>query len=195
MTRKAITLELWIRRQTSHPHGRRNCEPRFINISNASTSFILRLRAIRASKAAGKKPGLGQTAHIAVTTSMPTLKQLTCCVECELSKTPLQEFQTTYSDGYVETYIAVPGLPTPFSIHLQSNGYIAPGLSMFVYIDGVYQCNRNRQNLKMPGENITKKQTEVNFRVRQKEQMSCIGSFYGKPWKFERVNIGTLTIR
>lgn len=124
---------------------------------------------------------------------MPTLKQLTCNVEWELSQTPLQEFQTTYSDGYVETYLAVPELPTPFSIHLQSNGYIAPGLSIFVYIDGVYQCNRNRQNLKIPDENTTKKQTEVNFRVRQREQMSENGTFYGKPWKFERVNIRTLT--
>ncbi len=133
--------------------------------------------------------------HVANVPRMPTLKQLTCSVEWELSKIPLQEYQTTYSDGYVETHIAVPELPTPFSIHLQSNGYIAPGLSMFVYIDGVYQCNRNRQNLRIPDKNTTKKQTEVNFRVRQKEELSWNGSIHGKPWKFERVNIGALTKR
>jgi len=48
---------------------------------------------------------------------------------------------------------------------------------------------------KIPDETTTKKQTEVNFRVRQKEQMSWNGSFYGKSWKFERANIGTLNAR
>ena len=32
----------------------------------------------------------------------------------------------------METYIAVPEEPTPFSIRLTSKGYIAPGLAMFV---------------------------------------------------------------
>jgi len=101
---------------------------------------------------------------------------------------PFQEFHTTYSDGYVETYTAVPTTPTPFSIHLESNGYIAPGLSMFVYMDGVYQCNRNRQNLKLPDEAIKKSKTEVNFRVRQKEEMLEDGTFNGRSWRFARVN-------
>ena len=65
---------------------------------------------------------------------MPTLKHLTCNVEWTGSSIALQEFQTTYADGYVETYIAVPPIPTPFSVHLQSNSYIAPGLAMFVYV-------------------------------------------------------------
>ena len=120
---------------------------------------------------------------------MPTLKQLTCNVEWEGSATPLQEFQTTYSDGFVETYIAVPEVPSPFSINLQSGGYIAPGLSMFVYIDGIYQCNRNRQNLMLPGEDVSKRQTEINFRVRQRELMMSDGTFVGKPWKFSKANL------
>ena len=121
---------------------------------------------------------------------MPTLKQLTCSVEWESTSVALQEFRTTYSDGYVETYIVVPHNPTPFSIHLQSNGYIAPGLSMFVYMDGVYQCNRLRRNLRMPEDDSPKHHTEIDFRVRQKEQMLSNGKFFGMAWNFNRVNIG-----
>lgn len=64
---------------------------------------------------------------------MPTLKQLTCNVEWAGSRLSLQEYNTIYADGYVETFIAVPSTPTPFSVHLKSQGYIAPGLAMFVY--------------------------------------------------------------
>lgn len=56
---------------------------------------------------------------------MPTLKQLTCTVEWTGSNVPLQEFQPTYGDGYVHTFIAVPPIQTPFSVHLTSHGYIA----------------------------------------------------------------------
>jgi hypothetical protein len=121
---------------------------------------------------------------------MPNLKQLTCTVEWTGSNLALQEHQTTYADGYVETYIAIPSTPIPFSVHLKSNGYIAPGLAMFVYMDGVYQCNRNRHNLRIPDENTTRRQTEVDFRVRQKEELLADGTFQGKQWKFEKVNIG-----
>ena len=122
---------------------------------------------------------------------MPTLKQLTCNVEWAGSNIALDEYQTTYADGYVETYIAVPPTPTPFSVHLRSNGYIAPGLAMFVYMDGIYQCNRNRHNLRLPDGSTTRRQTEIDFRVRQKEELLSDGNFQGKQWKFEKVNIGT----
>lgn len=122
---------------------------------------------------------------------MPTLKQLTCTVEWDGSPSPLDEFQTAYSDGYVETYIAVPDGTTPFSVRLRSDSYIAPGLSMFVYMDGVYQCNRNRQKLKPQEQARSKIQTEVDFVVRQKEQMLESGAFIGRPWRFNRVNAGT----
>ena len=120
---------------------------------------------------------------------MPTLKQLTCTIEWSTSGTslPLPEYQTSYSDGIVETYIAVPPLPTPFSIRLKSDGYIAPGLSMFVYIDGEYQCNRGRNNLKIPDGRIPTNQTEVNFVLRQKEEAIAPGDFFGKAWRFEKV--------
>ncbi|KAL2037699.1 hypothetical protein N7G274_009644 [Stereocaulon virgatum] len=120
---------------------------------------------------------------------MPTLKHLTCHVEWASSQVPLSEFQTAYADGYVETYIAVPSFPTPFEVHLTSDGYIAPGLAMFVFMDGVYQCNRNRQNLQIPGEDVPKNLTEINFQVNQKERQIEDGSFHGKDWRFEKVNI------
>lgn len=121
---------------------------------------------------------------------MPTLKHLTCHVEWSSSNIPLEEYNTTYTDGYVSTYIAIPSTPTPFSIHLTSHGYIAPGLAMFVYMDGVYQVNRNRRNLKIPGEGTKRSHTEVDFRVRQKEELLWDGSFEGKEWRFEKANIG-----
>ncbi|KAL6720667.1 hypothetical protein ACLMJK_002592 [Lecanora helva] len=120
---------------------------------------------------------------------MPNLKQLICNVQWEGSSTSLQEFQTAYGDGYVETYIAVPETPLPFSIHLRSNGYIAPGLGVFVYMDGVYQCNRFRRNLKFTDENTSKQQTEVDFVLYQQEQMQADGTFIAMPWRFSRVNI------
>ena len=63
---------------------------------------------------------------------------------------------------------------------------------MFVYMDGVYQVNRNRRNLQIPGEGTNRSHTEVDFRVRQKEELLWDGSFEGKEWRFERVNIGKL---
>ena len=121
---------------------------------------------------------------------MPTLKQISCNVEWSGSNLPLPEFQTVYADGYVETFVAVPSTSTPFSIHLRSHGYIAPGLAMFVYMDGEYQCNRNRSNLKDPSVARTWKQTEVDFHVRQKEELMPDGSFSGKQWKFESLKTG-----
>ncbi|KAL8733988.1 MAG: hypothetical protein Q9166_001749 [cf. Caloplaca sp. 2 TL-2023] len=121
---------------------------------------------------------------------MPTLKQLTCNVEWSASgpSLPLQEYGTAYFDGLVETYIAIPPISTPFSIRLQSDGYIAPGLSMFVYIDGEYQCNRGRNNLKVPSSIAPKHHTNVEFIVRQKEESLSDGQFLGRQWIFGKLD-------
>ena len=122
---------------------------------------------------------------------MPTLKQLTCQIELTESNRPLPEFGTTYSDGFVQTFVALPTTSsTPFSIHLTSKGYIAPGLAMFVYMDGVYQCNRNQQGLKLPTDTAKPGASEIDFRVRQKETKLDDGSYLGKEWRFEKLNIG-----
>lgn len=123
-------------------------------------------------------------------TIMPSLKQLSCHIEWTDPQTQLREYATTYSDGVVESYVAVPPDSTPFSIRLRSDGYIAPGLAMFVYMDGVYQCNRNRQGLKLPSEATEKSDTEVNFHLCQREQRLRDGTWVGKEWQFEKLNIG-----
>jgi len=123
---------------------------------------------------------------------MPTLKQLTCHVEWPISKTPFREYGISYGDGVVESYIAIPPGSTPFAISLKSKGFISSGLAMFVYIDGVYQCNRNRSNLKFvaPPGDVMQAPATVEFRVRQKEERLPNGDWIGRPWRFEPLNIG-----
>ena len=57
-------------------------------------------------------------------------------------------------------------------------------------MDGVYQCNRNRRNLEIPGESTSLKKTQIDFVVRQKEELLWDGTFEGKQWNFQKVNIG-----
>ncbi|EGC43446.1 conserved hypothetical protein [Histoplasma capsulatum var. duboisii H88] len=117
---------------------------------------------------------------------MPTLKQLSCQIEWAGSNVPFKEYGTVYGDGYVECYIAIPNSSTPFSINLRSDGYIAAGLAMFVLMDGVYQCNRNRDDLRQMGKSsdATTKFRDVNFRVRQREERLPNGGWVGRPWRF-----------
>ncbi|OAX81686.1 hypothetical protein ACJ72_03971 [Emergomyces africanus] len=119
---------------------------------------------------------------------MPTLKQLSCQIEWAGSNVPFKEYGTTYGDGYVESYIAIPNSSTPFSVILRSNGYIAPGLAMFVFMDGVCQCNRNRDDLRPIASSLetTRKYRDISFRVRQREERLPDGSWIGRPWRFER---------
>ncbi|KAK2759048.1 hypothetical protein FQN54_003147 [Arachnomyces sp. PD_36] len=125
---------------------------------------------------------------------MPSLKQLTCHVEWGSSNVPFKEYGTAYGDGIVDTYIAVPNHPTTFSINLKSQGYIAPGLAMFVFADGVYQCNRNRDQLECPKNPVTpdetdRKLSEIDFRVRQKEEDASGDIFTGRQWRFEPLSL------
>lgn len=64
---------------------------------------------------------------------------------------------------------------------------------MFVWMDGDYQCNRNRVDLAIPSLDGTSNpgQTEINFRVRQKEIKQPDGTFCGQQWKFRELNIGS----
>ncbi|KAL1794603.1 hypothetical protein ACET3X_006419 [Alternaria dauci] len=120
---------------------------------------------------------------------MPSLKDLNCAIELSESRQALREFGTTYGDGFVETFIPVPSKPQTFSIHLTSNKFIAPGIAIFVYVDGVYQCNRNRQDLKLrkPSDN----RSVVDFRVRQKEERQSDGSMIAREWAFDKLNIAS----
>lgn len=120
---------------------------------------------------------------------MPSLKQLTCSIELGSTHTKVIEYGKDYGDGHVTSYIAVPSEEVNFSIHLTSQGYIAPGLAMFVYMDGQYQCNRNRRGLQVPAKGVRDEQVEVDLRVRQKESKQADGSFLGRDWTFHGLNL------
>ncbi|KAG9846335.1 hypothetical protein KCU98_g6700, partial [Aureobasidium melanogenum] len=120
---------------------------------------------------------------------MPSLKQLTCSIELGGTHTKVPEYGKYYGDGHLTSYIAVPSEEVTFSVHLTSQGYIAPGLAMFVYMDGQYQCNRNRRGLKVPGKGVKSDQVEVDLRVRQKETKQADGSFLGRDWTFHGLNL------
>ncbi|KAF1959113.1 hypothetical protein CC80DRAFT_533333 [Byssothecium circinans] len=122
-----------------------------------------------------------------LTLAMPSLGDLHCFIELAGSRRKLQEFGTSYADGTVETFVAVPNRPQPFRIRLQSTKFIAPGLSMHVFIDGVYQCNRNRQHLKH--RTPPDKRSLVDFCVRQKEERQKDGTMIARDWRFEKLNI------
>lgn len=115
---------------------------------------------------------------------MPNLKGLKCTIELTPTNSPLREHGTVYSDGFVQTFIVVPSETTNFSIHLTSDGYIAPGLGMFVFIDSVYQCNRIRRGLQLPHDNTPAHETNVDLRVRQKEDRISKGIYIGRDWTF-----------
>ncbi|KAI9809020.1 MAG: hypothetical protein M1825_002309 [Sarcosagium campestre] len=120
---------------------------------------------------------------------MPKLKQLTCQLEWEDHEV-LPEHAMSYCDGFVQCYVAVPAEPRHFYVHLMSTGYVAPGLAMFVFMDGVYQCNRNRHNLKLPAIANKKSDTEVDFRVSQKEEIGADCTFLAREWRFQPLHIG-----
>lgn len=121
---------------------------------------------------------------------MPSLKQISCSIELGGTNTKLTEYGTKYGDGHVTSYVAVPVEEVNFSMHLASNGYIAPGLAMFVYIDGHYQANRNRRGLVLPGSRVSPEQYQVDLRIRQKESKQPDGSFLGRDWTFHKLNLG-----
>lgn len=123
---------------------------------------------------------------------MPFLKDLHCFVELYngtgKGDIQLREFGTTYGDGSVETYIAVPGHQHLFAIRLRSTDFIAQGLAMYVFIDGVYQCNRNRQGLKL--RKPLDRKSLVDFVVRQKEDRYDDGSMTSRDWSFGKLDDG-----
>jgi hypothetical protein len=121
---------------------------------------------------------------------MPSLKDLHCFIELPGSMNKLEEFGTSYSDGCVEAFVAVPSEPQPFALRLTSSNFIAPGLAMYVFIDGVYQCNRNRQGLKL--RKPPDRKSLIDFCVRQKEEKQSDGTMIARDWRFEKLNIGQL---
>lgn len=121
---------------------------------------------------------------------MPELKQIEVSIELGTSNTKLKEYGARYSDGHVETFIAVPDTDMPFTLHITTRHYIAPGISFFVFMDGEYQCNRNKLGLKLPGDGVEPHEYETEFRLRQKEEKTSAGSFVARVWTFAKLNTG-----
>lgn len=119
---------------------------------------------------------------------MPTLGALECSLEKANTGDPFDEYGIVYGDGVVEAYIAIPSSPQTFTIRLKSKGYISEGLATLVFMDGEYQCNRNRLNLKPPKKGLPRSATEINFCMRQKEKPVADGSFIGREWRFDTHN-------
>ena len=119
---------------------------------------------------------------------MPSLRQLDCQIEWGNTSNPFEEYGTAYGDGVVETYIVIPTSPQTFSIRITSRGYISEGLAVLVFMDGEYQCNRNRLRLKPRKNGLPKSATEIDFRLRQKEKPVGDGSFIGREWRFDTHN-------
>jgi hypothetical protein len=123
---------------------------------------------------------------------MPSYGLLDCVIELGNSNLRLREYGTRYHDRTVETYVAIPNQPTPFSICLNAHGYIAPGLSLFVYIDGIYQTNRNKRGL-LPPTAETPDSGDIEFRLGNKEDILKDGRVIAREWWFEKLNIGKLS--
>ncbi|OAL39171.1 hypothetical protein AYO20_01489 [Fonsecaea nubica] len=121
---------------------------------------------------------------------MPTLKDLVCHVQWADTGSAFPEYGTIYGDGVVETYIAVPGHPQAFTIRLTSRKFIYTGLAMVVFIDGDYQCNRNRVNLQPTKDDAPDNRTNIDFLVRQKEKPMGDGTYMGREWRFDDCNLG-----
>lgn len=121
---------------------------------------------------------------------MPTLKQIKCSVELGAGNIGLKEYGAKYGDSSVQTFIAVPNTDIPFTIHVETQGYIAPGLALFVFMDGEYQCNRNRVGLRLPGPGVDPADYETEFRLQQKEEKTAYGSFVSRKWSFKKLQTG-----
>ncbi|KAF2432964.1 hypothetical protein EJ08DRAFT_102665 [Tothia fuscella] len=119
---------------------------------------------------------------------MPSNGLLSCAIELGNSNLRLREYGTTYEDRTVETYVAIPTQRTPFGIRLNSYGYISPGLSVYVFIDGVYQTNRNKRGI-IPPSIDEPDAANVQFRVGQKEDLLRDGRVIARGWWFEKLNI------
>jgi hypothetical protein len=107
---------------------------------------------------------------------MPTCNKISGAIILPPTDTPLPEYHRRYLDSSVSVYVPVPDIPIlhaapSFNIQLWTDGYIAPGLAMFVYIDGRYQCNRSKR-MPPPGLGRGDGNGGIEMRVRQK-----VGSF------------------
>jgi len=127
---------------------------------------------------------------------MPTCNKVSCAILLPPTDTPLPEYHRRYLDSSVSVYVPVPDVPIlhaapSFNIQLWTDGYIAPGLAMFVYIDGRYQCNRSKR-MPPPGSATGNGGSGVEMRVRQKvvKVAGGGGDFVGREWRWVELDVG-----
>lgn len=111
-------------------------------------------------------------------------------VENATTATPFPEHGTQYHDGVVEAFLEVPGRTTDFAIRLQLDEHVAPGLQVFVFIDGVYQCNRIVRGLLPPDDPSAAVNYQVDVKMRQMETEIDHGLFLGNRWSVGRLRSG-----
>jgi len=123
---------------------------------------------------------------------MPSLGTLECHVELAETGLQLNEYDTFWASNAVECYIIIPNQPSPFQIRLSATGYFSPSLSAFVYIDGVFQCNRFKRGLLPPTNGSNLEESRVDFKFKSKDYTLQGGRMISHPWRFEKLNIGVL---
>jgi hypothetical protein len=126
---------------------------------------------------------------------MPSLKDLTCYVECNHGGTRqrLREFATTYGDNAVEAFVAIPNEPMPFVIRLQNTAFIYAGLAVHVYIDGVFQCSRIKVGMEDDPKDAPKFQKRFALKGKETNLSDDRGArrSIDRPWVFEKLRLGT----
>lgn len=126
---------------------------------------------------------------------MPSLRQITCGIELGPGNIRLKEYGHTVTDGAVETYVVAPEIPNiPFHVRVTSDGYIAPGLSAYVFMDGEYQCNRNRLRLRFPEDGVSVDEYQIDFKLRQREDKTSDGTFVARDWCFTPLGTGKYAV-
>jgi hypothetical protein len=115
---------------------------------------------------------------------MPALGHLECHLELEPGGIQFDEYRIQYSNSAVKSYVVVPGHSSTFSIVLNVEGYIAPGLSVYVFMDGVFQVSKNKAT---GGRNAKK---GIQLRFSQREQHITNERVIARDWRFEKFNVG-----
>jgi len=76
-----------------------------------------------------------------------------------------------------------------FSVKCKTTGFIGQGIAAFVFLDGVYQANRNQLGVHSVNQRDS---TSVEFIFRQKEEWDRReGTIIGREWKFSDLDTGT----
>jgi hypothetical protein len=118
---------------------------------------------------------------------MPILGQLDCSIRVA-NRIRLHEYGTKYDKHAVQTYVAIPDVPTAFSITLRAAEYISPGLAAFIFIDGVYQCNKAK------GGFDPKTNPKAEFNFYSKDETIGKGRFISRDWRFEKLQISEFCV-